>query len=213
MDGGLWLICANGTWPAREVWIRLKNQADYIIACDGAYDQCLREGILPDAVIGDMDSVEKPYSNEEVEWIEIQDQHRNDLSKALSYAGEHNAESIEVIGVTGGGIGHQLAPYFALYQAPAQTTIQVQEGRVVCVKESMTRTFSIEIGTLVSLFTLGRAEGVTLTGCEWPLSNATLEPSTRGLNNKVTAETVELTVDKGAVLLCIERDQAGPLGK
>tara|TARA_B110000444_G_scaffold201256_1_gene193081 strand:+ start:5319 stop:5504 length:186 start_codon:yes stop_codon:yes gene_type:complete len=61
MNGKRWLICADGVWPSEQVWQPLKQRSDVIIACDGAFHQCLERGFEPNVVIGDMDSVaEKP---------------------------------------------------------------------------------------------------------------------------------------------------------
>ncbi|MEC8520377.1 MAG: thiamine diphosphokinase, partial [Candidatus Thermoplasmatota archaeon] len=39
--------------------LALADEAAAIIACDGALTTCLEHGLRPDAVVGDMDSVEQ----------------------------------------------------------------------------------------------------------------------------------------------------------
>ena len=216
MNGGKWLICADGEWPPEPIWRPLVEQADVIIACDGAFQQCLDRTVQPNIVIGDMDSVEEArfgQDNESVQWVRIEEQENSDLSKAIEHAAQHAPKNLDVIGVEGGALGHIVAPFFALYDAPPSTVIHINESRIMCVKNASLAFTSIEIGSMVSLFAIGRASGVTLTGCEWPLNQERLEPGTRGLNNRSINPTVEINVDDGAVLVCIEPAHNGPLGK
>ena len=216
MNGKRWLICADGVWPSEQVWQPLKQRSDVIIACDGAFHQCLERGFEPNVVIGDMDSVaEKAMkkTQETIEWLSVKNQDSNDLAKAIDHARQHDALQIDIIGVEGGSVGHQIAPYFALVDAPQNTTIYSAGARIMCVKDSAIELHSIEKGSQVSLFAFGAADGVTLTGCEWVLENETLTTGTRGLNNKSLAAKIKLVVEQGAVLLCVEPDQSGPFGR
>ena len=57
------VIIGNGDFPKKEYPLYLLSRADYIVCCDGALDRYLRYTRdhsmtrLPDAVIGDMDSI------------------------------------------------------------------------------------------------------------------------------------------------------------
>ena len=210
MNGGRWLICANGTWPIPAVREPLVEQADVVVACDGAYDQCLEHGLLPHVVLGDMDSVQNTEKTSGTRWVLKASQEKSDLSKAFEYAQEHGAKIIDVIGVDGGALGHKIAPFFALYDAPSNTTLHLDRGRVLCVRNSSIAIDSIEIGTRISLFALGPANGVHLKGCQWGLDGDMLQPGTQGLNNIATLSNIEFTVEEGAVLVCIEPIKLGP---
>jgi len=202
-----WLICANGAWPIESVWKRLVDQADLVIACDGALDQCLERGVQPHRVIGDMDSIDLGRCSEfgkAIEWIEIKNQENSDLSKALHHAAQNASKSIDVIGIEGGELGHQIAAYFALLEAPENTTLHIGTSKIKCVRNKSLVLDSIEIGSRVSLFAFEPSIGVTLRGCSWILDNEEFKPGTRGLNNRAVASTIQLEVTQGAVLICIE---------
>jgi len=210
MNGGHWLICADGQWPKKTTWEPLVQDAAMIIACDGAYHQCLEYGVSPDVIIGDMDSIGSIDLPEQIKRVEKPNQERNDLAKALAYAEEHSATNIDVIGIEGGTLGHKIAPLFALYDAPPNTTLHFQHGWMMCARNGSIEFDSIERGSRVSLFAIGPAKGVHLEGCEWPLRDETLEPGTRGLNNISAQPHVKLNVKNGAVVICIEPFTEGP---
>ena len=216
MNGERWLICADGVWPSDEVWKPLQERADVIVACDGALHQCLKHQLNPNIVIGDMDSVNMKLREthfDALEWITNENQENSDLSKAIHYASQNESMRIDIIGVQGGAFGHQIAAYFALAGAPKNTCIYLDEARVTCASNTTLELEDVELGSRVSLFAIGNARNVTLTGCTWPLLNAQLEPGTRGLNNTAIASTVKLDVGDGSVLMCVEPAQSGPLGK
>lgn len=216
MNGERWLICADGVWPSEQIWKPLQERADVIVACDGALHQCLKHQFNPNLVIGDMDSVDVELRERQFdagEWITIEDQEHSDLSKAIHYASQNQTMSIDIIGVQGGAFGHQMAAYFALTGAPGNTCIYLDEARVMCASNTTLELEGVELGSRVSLFAVGSAQDVTLTGCAWPLLNEKLEPGTRGLNNTAIDSTIELVVGDGHVLMCIEPAQSGPLGK
>ena len=210
MNGGHWLICADGVWPKKTTWEPLVQDAAMILACDGAYHQCLEYGVTPDAIIGDMDSIGNIDLPEPITRVEKPNQERSDLAKALAYASDHSATNIDVIGIEGGTLGHKIAPLFALYEAPPNTTIHFQNGKMMCARNGSIMFDSIEIGSRVSLFAIGPAKGVHLEGCDWPLKDEALEPGTRGLNNTSAQPNVKLTVENGAVVICIEPFTMGP---
>ncbi|MFL2949798.1 MAG: thiamine diphosphokinase [Candidatus Poseidoniaceae archaeon] len=216
MDAEKWVIFCDGDWPDEVVWRPLVDQAECIVACDAAAHQCLERGITPHVVIGDMDSVDQNEvmkNISSIQWIVKEHQDNSDLSKALEFARQYNPTTTDVIGIEGGQKGHQIGAYFALFDAPPQTVLHTQNSRIYCIKNRNLTIDSIEIGSTLSLFALGLAEGVSLTGCEWDLSNEKLMPGTRGLNNIMTTSKLTIDVKNGAVLACLETNQRGPFGR
>ncbi len=51
------LIVANGTLGTKSFYRPLLKNMQYVIAADGGADNCLKLGITPDKIIGDMDSI------------------------------------------------------------------------------------------------------------------------------------------------------------
>ena len=51
------VIIANGSYPVHPVPLNALNQADVLVACDGAAETLTANGICPDHVVGDLDSL------------------------------------------------------------------------------------------------------------------------------------------------------------
>ena len=210
MSGQAHLIIANGEWPPESIWSTLIAQATCVIACDGAAAQCFENDVKMDVVIGDMDSLSEHdemrlNDDANIAFIRLVGQEENDLAKALKWSIQQGAESIEVFGIEGGDFDHQFAAVLSLCEVPFNTRIHTSQSIIQRVGKSPLTVHSIEKNASFSLFAVGPAEGVNLTGAEWPLTNQTLSPGTRGIHNKSTGEKLHVECMSGELLLFLDR--------
>ena len=81
-----------------------------VLAADAGADRLLKYNIIPDAVIGDLDSISNKTVTKLEEWIVTNKNiQKTDLEKAVDYAFEKGASSIQIVGWSGGRIDHTLA--------------------------------------------------------------------------------------------------------
>ena len=184
-------------------------QKPNILACDGALATCLDNGIVPDGVIGDMDSVEgdvlERFVNLGGEVHERKEQDAHDLAKALALAGERGHSSCIVIGATGGDREHEWANLLSC----AATNMDIQcVGEVYLHRFLLSeRTYSIEIepGQKFSLFAVPSAQGITLSSAQYGLENDALSMGSRGLHNIATSSTLQVHFTEGRLMLLMRR--------
>jgi len=210
VDGQEFLIIANGEWPPESIWLPLTAQLKCVIACDGAAAQCIENDVKMDVVIGDMDSLSEHdevrlRDDDNVAFVRQTSQEENDLVKAMKWSIKQGAESIEVFGIEGGDFDHQFAAILSLCEVPFNTRIHTSQSIIQRVGKLPLTLHSIEKNTSFSLFAVGPVEGVNLTGAEWPLSNQTLSPGTRGIHNKSTGEKLRVECLSGELLLFLDR--------
>ena len=210
MDSQGFLIIANGEWPPESIWLPLTAQSKCVIACDGAAAQCFENDVKMDVVIGDMDSLSEHdemrlRDDDNVAFVRQTGQEENDLVKAMKWSIKQGAESIEVFGIEGGDFDHQFAAILSLCEVPFSTRIHTSQSIIQRVGKLPITLHSIEKNSSFSLFAVGPVEGVNLTGAEWPLSNQTLSPGTRGIHNKSTGEKLHVECLSGELLLFLDR--------
>ena len=71
------VVVANGLFPTGQQALELLRQAEFVVACDGAVIG-LENGRLPDAVVGDLDSLPEPVRNRYSDRIHrVKDQETN----------------------------------------------------------------------------------------------------------------------------------------
>lgn len=204
------LIMAGGATPSPQVQ-RALPPAAMCIAADAGLDHARRLGLVPDVVVGDLDSV----SADGLQWaehtgIEIRrhpaDKDQTDLELALELAIGAGSDRIVVAAIGGGRFDHLLANVAVLaddrYAGP---DIEAYVGTAVISVVRGRRQLQGRIGELVSLVPLlGDATAVTTSGLEYPLDGETLRAgATRGVSNVFTATEASVEVGTG-VLLAIQ---------
>ncbi len=200
------VVVAGGPAPSDGVAETLAD-VDLVIAADGGADHARQMGLVPDVVVGDLDSV----SGDGLAWareagVEViehpVDKDATDLDLAMSHAAAV-ADEIVVIDSGAGRIDHSTANTLLLASdrfAHVSITAFTQDGVITVIRRS--RALRGHVGDVVSLLAVGGpATGVTTAELKWPLVDAVLEPgSTLGVSNEFSAEYASVSIDGGVVL-------------
>ncbi|WP_170381559.1 thiamine diphosphokinase [Ruegeria atlantica] len=173
-----------------------------VVAADGGAIPLMDSGRMPDAVIGDFDSLDSSYRERipEDRLFPIREQDSTDFDKAL-----RNVETPLVLGVgfLGGRLDHQLAVLNALVRLRDRPCLLLGEHEVV-FHAPPGITLGLTPGDVVSLFPFQRVTGRS-RGLEWSIDDLVLEPNGRvGTSNRALSE-VELTVDGPGLLVMVPR--------
>ncbi len=204
------LVAANGIWPSQAIWKPLVDNSDIIVACDGAVVQLLQNDIVPHYVVGDLDSVPIEMINSKLEQlgvavIPILNQNSSDLAKALDHCKGLGANRIDVIGIEGGRLDHQIGAYFSLCEQNSNAILHLEKWSVRLVPSEGLIVDYIEKNKNISLFAIGTVEGVIITGVKWPMNNEKLTPGSKGLHNESNGGKIQISHQSGHLLLLIER--------
>ena len=189
---------------------------DLIIAADGGTRHALTVGVVPNVIIGDLDSL----SLDDRVHVEaagsriISFSHRKDetdLELALRHARSEGATDIVILAALGGRLDQTVANLLLLtlpemreidirIVAGAQVAFLIRNGRGEALVEGRP-------GDTVSLIPLGGdAIGVTAEGLEWPLHEDTLRfGPARGVSNVLVTERARVRVQQGHLLCVVTR--------
>jgi len=179
---------------------------DFVIAADAGYRVCKSIGIVPDLLLGDFDSMDQPedFANIQRSPVEKDD---TDTMLAVKTALERGCDEVHIYGGTGGKrLDHTIANL--------QTLLYLRRRGVrgwlydddflwtVIEDETMDIRQTVAWG-LFSAFCLGdRAEGIDLTGFQYPLQNAVLTPEfPLGVSNHILEPQARISVRKGALAI------------
>lgn len=199
------VIIGNGT--VFEEAKQLLRDGDYIICADGGYDHAQQLGILPDIVLGDMDSVQCAAGNiPNVVYPARKDFTDGEL--AVHHGLEQGAEEFLLLGFTGTRLDHTLTNIFLLKQiADAGKRGVLIDGHNEVYFARTENCIRGQRGDLVSIVPLADMQGVCTEGLEYPLSDETLYfGQSRGVSNVMLAETCRITMRDGAGLIIKSRD-------
>jgi thiamine pyrophosphokinase len=193
---------------SQHQWIR---EGDLLIGADGGAGRALRWGLVPQFVIGDMDSLsERARQALEAQGATFQDHPRakdeTDLELALSFAAERGAQEIIIFGALGGRLDHTLSNLLLLTLPKLEgVDLRIVHGaeEVLLVRGGETVTVTGNPGDLVSLLPWGGdVHGITTDGLAWALVDDTLKFGfSRGVSNEMDASEACITVEAGRLLV------------
>lgn len=204
------VLFINGDVESYDFIDEYINEKTFLVAVDGGLRHVLDLDLLPQLLIGDLDSV----SPEQIDFltgkgVEIKrfpvEKNETDLELALIEAVKRGYTEIFLVGALGGRIDQCLANLFLLQmpELAATKVIVVDEAQELFVIRGQAQ-FSGQPGDMVSLLPLTDcAEGVTTRGLRYPLSNETLYPDrSRGISNEMLESSASVALSKG-ILLCV----------
>ena len=207
------VIFANGQLPDLEAARALLRANDYIVAADGGANHLMEMGILPEIVIGDLDSVDEDtlfeLTNAEVKIEQYpEDKDETDIELALRYAVDLRPSAILIVGALGGRLDQTLTN-LSLLTDPTLPGIDIRlddgmEQVFFCRKQADVHGRSGDIVSLIPWH--ATVEGVTTEGLQWPLYSETLYPDkSRGVSNVMLTDEASIHIRSGLLLIVRRR--------
>ncbi|MEG0779986.1 MAG: thiamine diphosphokinase [Oscillospiraceae bacterium] len=179
---------------------------DFVIAADGGLLLCQAEGIVPDLLLGDFDSLPEVPEFPHILRVPVE-KDDTDTMLAAKTGLEQGCTSFVLYGCTGGKrLDHTLANLqlllFLLGEGAHGLLYDDDFVYTAIQNETLTIPRSVDWGLLSAFCLTGTARGVTETGVQYPLKNATLTSDfPLGVSNHILAEEAQVTVADGALLV------------
>ncbi|MCI0473064.1 MAG: thiamine diphosphokinase [Ignavibacteria bacterium] len=200
------ILFLNGELPPLRVINKFCLTGSYIICADGGANGLTGTKIVPNIILGDLDSL-KPaarryFSRKKVEIRRIQDQETTDFEKALLYCIEMNLNNITVFGAVSSRPDHTINNFSVLKRYSKILDIRVIDKVFEMYYVNKKTSFAYRKGYTVSLMPMPSAGGITTKGLKYKLRNESLELGTReGTLNVSTANNISIEFKKGSLLL------------
>lgn len=180
--------------------LRVAMQGRPVVAADGGAETVLAAGRMPDAVIGDMDSLGQAARARLPEGVlhEIAEQDSTDFDKGLRSIA---APLVLGYGFLGKRLDHTLAAMTVLVRRSDQRCVLVGSEDVVCLCPPVLR-LDLAAGERVSLFPMGAVQGRS-EGLRWPIDGLAFAPGLRGGTSNEATGPVRLALDAPLMLLIL----------
>lgn len=195
-------LAGGGPFSARDLKLALAR-APFPVAADGGADRLLKLGVMPEAVIGDMDSLSKaarariPVDRQHL----VAEQLTTDFDKALRSI---RAPLVLALGFAGARLDHGLAAMATLI-ARAETRCILIGPKDLAFAAPARLDLDLAPGEPLSLFPMAEVTGVS-AGLEWPIAGLRFAPDGMlGTSNRVTARRVLLEFDRPGMLVILPR--------
>ena len=203
------VIISHGKVINKEFFKKMIKESDYVIAANGGSKHAKSFGLIPDVIIGDLDSISKKdylfflnNGSNFKKYPPIKD--KTDIHLALEHAMENGFKEILLLCVFGDRLDHMLANIFLLMRAvEADINVKiVDEFHEIILICNLGR-IEGNIGDIVSLIPLTpTVSGIKLTGLKFAPKKGRLKMTeTLGISNVLTKKSATITIKKGKLLL------------
>ena len=185
---------------------------DLIIAADGGFTHTQALGLTPHAVLGDFDSLGYTPENANIFPVEKDD---TDTMLAVRHGLAAGCREFLLYGTLDGPrLDHTVANFQTLQYLADRDAAGYLIGltQIATVIRNETVHFDPAATGILSLFCIGPdAQGVTLKGLQYPLTNGKLTAGfPLGVSNHFTGTAAEISVANGSLLLLWDRENGLP---
>ena len=194
-------IIANGTIKSNKFHKDILKGTDAIIAADGGADHCIRLGVSPDYVIGDLDSISKKSLRKFYKKI-IHDKGQNstDLQKALIFAWRMAPDEVIVLGAIGERIDHTMANILCLGDFSFNIRVMDENNEIEIIENK--KTIKGKKGDIISIIALTDVENLNYSGLKYAVKrDFNVYAGWLGTSNEMLGEKAAITLKKGKLIL------------
>lgn len=200
------LIIANGKAPLKSaVQYFVRKGFSTIICADGGANSAKNLGIIPNYIIGDLDSI-KPstlkYYQSKSTIIKYRRQTDTDVEKCLMFAIKKGYREAVLLGVTGDRLDHTIGNLGIVlkYFKKIKTHIAA-DNSFLTPYHNFTSLHSKE-GEIISIYAFDNKTSITSKGLKYPLKNSKLPFGIKeSTSNAATNSVVELKIKGGVVFV------------
>lgn len=193
-----------------------KIEKKCIIAADRGMEFLKEQGIAPDYLVGDFDSVKGEILKEIPDSTVVHqlkpEKDDSDTQSAVNLAIGLGADKIWILGGIGTRIDHVMANLELLaygLSKGVEICLLDEHNRITAHKKSFLLKKEEQFGTYVSFFPLGApVPGLTLRGFKYPLKEHLLQVMDTGLtvSNEIQEEQASVTFREGYLMMIQSRD-------
>jgi len=200
------IILANGKPPKKSIITFFqRNGYSKIICADGGANSALKMGLIPDAIIGDLDSISSEAINEfksVSKIIRIRRQNDTDVEKCLKYAIRKKYDEALLLGATGNRLDHTFCnigivlkffPKIKISLIAEDSFLKAYTGNVEL------KTFP---GETISLYGISTRTKITSNGLKYELKNISLPFGVRESTSNIAIKNiVKLSINGGVIFI------------
>ena len=205
-------ICLVGGARISEAAFQVAQaQAKTFVAVDSGADFLLARGLVPAAVIGDLDSLSEAARVTYADRLcHISEQSTTDFEKALTRVA---APCVIAVGFTGGRLDHLLAVLNTLSRYPDRPTVLLDDDDASFLARPGTTRLTLDADTRISVMPIGAVRAVSLDGVVWPFVDQRMQadgftsPSNAATGGNVTLTTTDpvlVTLPRGQLAAALK---------
>lgn len=208
------LIIGSGSNIDKDILKNEKTDVEYVICADGGLEKAEYLGLLPNVIVGDLDSVDektlKKYKDMGINIIKYStEKDYTDMELAIKYAIEKDFKDITLVGATGTRLDHTMANIMLIeeyYKQGIKIKIVDNNNTIEIIINEMN--IKNKEGYFVSIIPISDVvEKITLEGFKYSLTNRDVKRgSALCVSNQIISKSGKITIKGGIGLVFISKD-------
>lgn len=200
------IILANGKSPKKNIISLFKKRGfDALICADGGANSAMKMNLIPDVIIGDLDSISTKALHEfrsVSKVVEIKRQNDTDVEKCLKNAINEGFDEVLLMGVTGNRLDHTFCNLGIVLKFFSQISISlIAENSFLRPIKGKVKLKSF-VGETISLYGIDKKTKIISSGLKYPLKNIPLPFGVKeSTSNVATKNIVDLKISNGIVFV------------
>lgn len=200
------IILASGDIPLiGQIKFLQKKGFNKLICADGGANSARKLKIVPDLIIGDLDSISEnniKFFGNKSEIIQVKRQTDTDVEKALKYLIKKKYDEVILLGATGNRLDHSICNLGIVLKFFDKIMISILH------KKSFLRAYSktVDLDTIkdetISLYGFDTKTKITSKGLKYPLKNVALPFGQKeSTSNTAKKDKVNLKITNGIIFV------------
>ena len=199
------VIVADGTFPKHMIPLEYIRNAKRIICCDGSAVNLIAAGYIPEAIVGDLDSLSKELAERFADLLFIDEsQDTNDLTKAVTWCRDMGYNDLVIVGATGKREDHTIGNISLLAEYIKDVNVIMITDTGFFIPYAMSSEITSFKGQQVSIFSINSETEITTKGLRYPLNNTKITNWWVATLNEASGNNFTLEFNGGPVIVYLK---------
>ena len=199
------VIVADGIFPQHPIPLGYLRNAKRIICCDGSVQSLILAGMQPEAIVGDLDSLNDELANRFSDRIYLDEsQDTNDLTKTVSWCSEMGYKDIVIVGATGEREDHTIGNISLLAEYIKGMNVFMVTDTGILRPFLTSSEISSFPGQQVSIFSIDPETELTSSGLRYPLNRTKVKNWWMATLNEALGDRFSLEFNTGRVIVYLK---------
>jgi thiamine pyrophosphokinase len=206
------IILANGKLPRKNI-IQFLQKHNYstLICADGGANHAEKLGLIPDYIIGDLDSIKEPtlsFYKDKSKIIKVKHQNATDVEKCLKFAIKKKLNEAVLLGASGDRLDHTFCNLGIIIKFFNKIKLKLIAEQSLLIPYKGSVELKTSPGEIISIYGFDSKTKITSKGLKYPLVKDVLPFGKRdGTSNAAESDKVKLKI-KGGIIFIIRNFQS-----
>lgn len=200
------IILANGKPPQKSI-IRFLQKKNFstLICADGGANHARKLKLIPDYIIGDLDSAEEStlsFFKSKSKIIKLKRQNDTDVEKCIKFAVKNVFNEAVLLGVTGNRLDHTFCNLGILLKFFKKISLKLIAEESLLISYTGTVELKTSPGEIISLYGFDKKTEIASRGLKYPLKKDALPFGEReSTSNIAKSDKIELEIKGGVIFI------------